>query len=454
MDAYGHINPIISIGAELHKRGHRVVLMTVYPTGLATKLEGLGFELVSCRAEKTGKSKEDDGHNTSHMLEKMQPLIELFRQGPVASSKATYGTGGVIDKFFQDIKANHDFIEAKLAELRPKLVLVDNTVEIPCIQKIQDWPWVRVFSAFTLVLYANHNENLVASFGLPTDEMSPEWRQVERSNKASLMESVKDFAREKGAKVWDNDLWLWTPSPYLNICFGPDELRPSLIPNVKPLPDKWLRLEHSINEDLEKRNGDKGRKTFEIPRYLLNFGGKLIYFSLGTMASCDYQLINRLLTFLSESPNKFIISMGPLGKLIKLYPNMWGENFVDQRAVLRKSDLFITHSGHNSVIEAFYFGVPGLITLPMFADQFDLAQRLDECGFGIRLNPYDCTQQELLGSIESLLANKELKVRMRQISQRMRSIKYHELAADNLEQVIYSTSSSTPLSATTLRKTN
>ncbi|CAG2178331.1 unnamed protein product, partial [Oppiella nova] len=54
-----------------------------------------------------------------------------------------------------------------------------------------------------------------------------------------------------------------------------------------------------------------------------------------------------------------------------------------------------------------YFGKP-MIVLPLFGDQYDNAQRVQEKGFGIRLNPYECSENELLDSIEKLLNDKIL----------------------------------------------
>jgi UDP:flavonoid glycosyltransferase YjiC (YdhE family) len=83
---------------------------------------------------------------------------------------------------------------------------------------------------------------------------------------------------------------------------------------------------------------------------------------------------------------------------------MWGETLLPQTKIIPLVDLVITHSGNNTVCETFYFGKP-MIALPVFGDQYDIAQRIDDLGFGLRLDPYFCTENDLLKAIEKLLHN-------------------------------------------------
>lgn len=58
--------------------------------------------------------------------------------------------------------------------------------------------------------------------------------------------------------------------------------------------------------------------------------------------------------------------------------------YVDQRAVLRSADAFVTHHGLNSTHEAIYHRVP-MLSHPFFADQPALAERCRELGLAVPL---------------------------------------------------------------------
>ena len=54
-----------------------------------------------------------------------------------------------------------------------------------------------------------------------------------------------------------------------------------------------------------------------------------------------------------------------------------------------------------------------MIGLPLFWDQYDNAQRLQETGFGRRLLTYDWTEEQLVGAVSELLADEDLAASMR-----------------------------------------
>jgi UDP:flavonoid glycosyltransferase YjiC (YdhE family) len=177
------------------------------------------------------------------------------------------------------------------------------------------------------------------------------------------------------------------------------------------------------------------KENFEIPEKLRNKSGKLIYLSMGSMGGTDVELMKRLVSILSKSKHRFIVSKGPLHDQYELADNMWGEKTVPQIKVLSVVDLVITHGGNNTFTETFFFGKP-MIVMPIFGDQYDNAQRIEEKGFGIRLNPYDFEENELLDGIDKLLNDQKLAQKLTKISKRMQSSKSIAKVAELIENLV------------------
>ena len=62
-----------------------------------------------------------------------------------------------------------------------------------------------------------------------------------------------------------------------------------------------------------------------------------------------------------------------------------------------------------------------MLVMPIFCDQFDNAQRVHEKGFGIRLDPYECSETQLLQSIDKILNDKELALNAKKMSERIQT---------------------------------
>ena len=128
------------------------------------------------------------------------------------------------------------------------------------------------------------------------------------------------------------------------------------------------------------------------------------------------------------------MSKGPQHAEFELADNMWGEEFLPQPAILPQVDLVVTHGGNNTTTECFHFGKP-MVALPIFWDQHDNAQRVHETGFGVRLPTYDFEAADLLGAIDRLLADDDLRSRLGAVSTRVQASPGTVKAADLLERL-------------------
>jgi UDP:flavonoid glycosyltransferase YjiC (YdhE family) len=137
---------------------------------------------------------------------------------------------------------------------------------------------------------------------------------------------------------------------------------------------------------------------------------------------------------LGRTPHRYIVSKGPQHTEYELADNMVGAEFVPQTKIIPQVDLVITHGGNNTTTESLHFGKP-MILLPLFWDQYDNAQRMDELGFGKRLATYAFTDQEMFDTLDSLLGDAELRARMAAMSEAIQARDGLTVGADVIERV-------------------
>ncbi len=195
----------------------------------------------------------------------------------------------------------------------------------------------------------------------------------------------------------------------------------------RPLDSTWHRIDSSVRET---------DVSYELPasiRVRPNDSG-LVYVSLGSLGCADVALMQHLIDVLGRSRHRFIISKGHSGDCLKLPESMVGESMLPQTKVIPQVDLVITHGGNNTVTETLHFGKP-MIILPLFWDQHDNAQRMHELGFGIRLNTYTFTDEELLIALDKLLMDTGLRNRMVQLGEQIRQHNGLRSGVDVIEKV-------------------
>jgi MGT family glycosyltransferase len=218
------------------------------------------------------------------------------------------------------------------------------------------------------------------------------------------------------------DLEFIHESPWLNLTLYPDEADYA---RARPLGDAWHNLQSSV------RATDA---PWELPPVLAERDGPLVYLSLGSLGSADVDLMQRLVDTLAAAPYRVIVSKGPQHELLRLPDTMVGEEFLPQTSILPQVDAVITHGGNNTVTECLHFGKP-MVVLPLFWDQYDNAQRVQETGFGQRLDTYGHEPAELLAAVDRLLLNAAVHRRLAAVSARLQAHGGTARGAERIEAV-------------------
>jgi MGT family glycosyltransferase len=401
----------------LQRRGAQVVF--VIEESFRGTLRAKGFEEQVMRLKPTPDVEEAPGQFWKDFIRETAPE---FRKSTFEQIDT------LIEPIWRELVAGSIYVNDQLTAIfdavAPDVIVQDNVVAFPAVLTAEV-PWVRIVSCNPLEIADPALPPPLS--GLPIGDTS-QWEPFRRAYGAAHADLHRDFsrfARDQGCPPLPDGEFMFE-SPYLNLYTCPDALD---YPRSRPLNRTWHRLESCV------RATDA---PFELPASLSG-AGKLIYLSLGSLGSADTELMGRLIDALGATRHRVIVSMGPQHEALRLRDNMVGAEFLPQTSILPLVDLVITHGGNNTVTESLHFGKP-MIVLPLFWDQHDNAQRVQESGFGVRLDPYRFGDAELLGWIDRLLADRALAGRLETMARRLQATPGTIRAAELIEALALSRS--------------
>ncbi|XP_054154076.1 uncharacterized UDP-glucosyltransferase YdhE-like [Oppia nitens] len=411
LNGWGHINACHGLASELKRRDHRVVF--AIDEAFKGKLEPFGFEEEihgDTQPTVTGADGGGSSGGTAEIQEYwprfMAENCHYLLEDPIVIAEKFFLSAA--RKMFADSKDREAQYADIIERVKPDVIVSDNYVDIPAITN-SGIPWIWLFSAAPHLAFLD--SRIPPSWsGLPTNGDRKQWQQF--TDKwielfKDFQQEISDYCQSRGAPKLE-DMRLHPISPYLNLYLYPKELD---YEELYPMANNWKRVENFMRITND---------TFSLPSQLASRPGKLVFLSMGSFGCANLSLMTRLTTILGKSRHRFIVSKGPLFESHDLPDNQWGQRFLPQTAILPLVDLVITHGGNNTVTETFYYGKPMLV-LPLFGDQLDNAQRVEETGHGLRLNPFKCTDDELLSAVDRLVADDKLTARMQAIGDRIRS---------------------------------
>jgi MGT family glycosyltransferase len=408
--AWGPTNNCVAIAEVLRDRGHRAVF--VVDASFEGVLEAKGFEE---RVMRMAPPDDDADPTADPWAEFIRGTAPEFRKPTIEQQETV--TRPIWEALVAGARYSHPRLMEIWEDVRPGVVCTDNVTGYPAIE-LARCPWARFVSANPLEM---RDPDLPPPLsGLPVNDRS-EWRAfVDEYHRVheDLLNEHNSFRESVGVAPCPPDEFN-THSPWLNMYLFPEVAD---YPRRIPLDATWHRLQSTV------RVSDA---TFDVDEHLPG-DGKVVYLSLGSLGCMDVALMRRLIDALATTEHRTIVSMGPLKDQMKLHDRQYGDEFLPQPSILPQCDLLITHGGNNTTCEGLHFGLP-MIGLPLFWDQYDNAQHLQETGFGRRLPTYDWTDEQLVGAVEDLLADDGLAARMRENGEAIRNDPGREKAAGLLE---------------------
>lgn len=336
--AHGHTNPTLEVVKELIRQGHEVRYFSY--ECMKEKIISTGAEYISCDAYDYEQNiKPEDG---KRIAEDLSFAIEILVNSTLALDEA----------LLEQIKEwNPDCIVADSMALWGKLIALK--LGIPFI------------SSTTTFAFNQHSSKVMQG---SLKDLFKVILQMGKAKKHLKRLQERGYPIKSALEIIQNDNNTHT------IVYTSPEFQPY----AETFSDKYVFVGPSI------------RSTTEIIRKTRE---KLVYISMGTVNNDMVQFYKNCIEALKDTDYQVIISVGTQvesGNLLALTKGYGIQAdisivpYVDQIAVLKQADVFLTHCGMNSVSEALYHEVP-LVMFPQTNEQKGVAYRVNELGAGAYL---------------------------------------------------------------------
>lgn len=378
--AHGHTNPTLGVVRELVSRGHQVWYYSY--NMLREKIESAGATFVSC-----------DDYDAEQKLS--------AKDSARVGKDMAFSTKILVDTTL----ALDDKVCREMAELKPDCIVADSMALWGKAVALK--LGIPLVSSTTTFAFNQHSAKVMKQgvgdlvkmlFSMPKTS-----KQVKRlKDKGYPVKNILDIIGND-----DNTHTIVYTSPEFQPCSETFSEKYAFVgPSVR-----------SAAEEIEKKRE------------------KLIYISMGTVNNDMMPFYKTCISALANTEYQVILSVGnlvPIKDFGELPQNISVFSHVDQIAVLKKADVFVSHCGMNSVSESLYFEVP-LVMLPQTQEQKGVAERVLELGAGIKLHKTDATS--LLNAINQIFSDNSYKQNAVKIAEGFKSCSGAKGAADKIMQV-------------------
>lgn len=275
-------------------------------------------------------------------------------------------------------------IRAVIRRERPHVVVIDPLLYAAAIAaELEGLPWVSMSNSLNPVLPDNLDSALLRT----VRALSPA--------RARLFTRYGLHPEFRGCDVL---------SPHLTITFATEEfvgqppsgaklVGPSLPPGMRgdETPFPWDRLDERL---------------------------PLVYMSFGSQIYYQPDLFAKVIEASRELPLQLVLSVAELldsEHLPPLHERVIAVRYAPQLELLGRADLFISHGGANSVMEALASGVPMLLS-PLCNDQFHQAYFIERAQVGLHLDLGNASVAKIRTAIHALLQPGEIRKRVAQVA--------------------------------------
>jgi MGT family glycosyltransferase len=374
----GHINPTLSVGSELLKRGHEVIWLSV--VNLSEDLIPSGGKMFLVEGD------------INHIAENEQSQANQF-------SKKTFGMESLVNLYENILLPLNRYMHAGISKLidavLPDIIITDHQAFAGAICAYKkNIPYVTFVTAPAAVIQSRHFPKVI------------EWESKQ------IIKLQKEFGIESDRTIACSDL--------LTVVFSSREFIGDF-----EFPEHY-RLVGPVLEN-RSRSG-----TFDWEKLKKSTFPKVLI-SIGSIIKEGKEFFSKIVQSFGNFPLTVILVADP--NLFDQWPdNFIVQQYIPQIEVLPYMNAVICHGGHNTVCESLYHGVP-VITIPMVNDQSLVATQVIKAGCGIRLKSKKLTVLQLQLSLQELLTNDKYKFAARVIGNSFKKAGGTKKTAELLEEV-------------------
>ncbi len=163
----------------------------------------------------------------------------------------------------------------------------------------------------------------------------------------------------------------------------------------------------------------------------------VVLVSLGTSYNQRPEFYRMVAQSAEGLPWQVVMAVGDTDRAVlgELPDNVEVHTQVPQLAVLRHASVFVTHAGMGGTMEGLSFGVP-LVALPQMAEQRANADRIEELGLGLALDPENLDAATLWKAVAGVAEDTEVRERLEWMRGRITEAGGAAAGADTVEEVV------------------
>ena len=187
------------------------------------------------------------------------------------------------------------------------------------------------------------------------------------------------------------------------------------------------------------RPGTWGDQSEEVPAWIKDVEGPLVFVSLGTIF-WGKELLTKVLEGLADVDCDALVLAGvdatPDDFKIK-NDRIRVTGFVNQAEVLKSADVVVHHGGAGTMLGSLARGLPALV-LAEGADRPHTAASLEASGAGIRMSPNEANPEDITLALTKLIDDNDYRARAQAIKEEMEAMPAPEEVVAQLESFVTS----------------